>query len=325
MPDFLTKGAAEELLELPQRYTKEDLKKAYTALARVYHPDAAKRQGIDVEEASRIMADANRAYDGLKHQFDEYPDRVISRDEPGITTGFAGVDWREENDSDDPWDFVDEWTTHKSKPKSRPVATKQYIDDPSKHLVRRFLLGPIVIRVLVTAALFLWWWRTFPFLPQNAVVKPYEYWKFSDLAIVVPRAVWPTYLLALELATGHISLMIREVLSGLVSYITGVYVDIRPKSASYGCALYKFLNEQIWAFVLLPLVIIFAVNALDATNIFFRVLFGALTVITGIDLVASLMHAGIAVTVSLDLAEYIERRYLMTRRALLEHCGVWEA
>ena len=238
-------------------------------------------------------------------------------------TGFAGVDWREENYSDDPWDFADEWTSTKAK--AKPKATKQYVDDPSQHLLRRFLLGPIVIRVLLTAGLAYWWWKTFPFLPQNAVVKPYEYWKFSDLAIVVPRAVWPTYLLAMELATGHISLMIREALSGIVSYITRVYVDIRPKSASYGCALYKFLNEQIWAFVLAPLVVIFAVNALDATSIFFRILFGALTVITGIDLVASLMHAGIAVTLSLDLADFVERRYLMIRRALLEHCGVWEA
>ena len=208
MPDFLTKGAAEELLELPQRYTKEDLKKAYTALARIYHPDAAKRQGIDVEEASRIMADANRAYDGLKHQFDEYPDRVISRDEPGITTGFAGVDWNggasgsassgagvygSYDPSADPWDFVDDLGAD-------PIPQKPPLS------VRSVLLGPVVLRVLFIA-LFAWlWWCTFPLLPQNASrFVPAPAWTLLDVARAAAAVIYPTYVLLYEAFSGYVS------------------------------------------------------------------------------------------------------------------------
>jgi hypothetical protein len=314
----MTKEAAEEILELPQRYNKEDLRKAYTDIARRYHPDAAAQHHFDPEIAQERMVAANKAYDFLKLEFKGMENRVVQRGVlAGISHGFADVDWKAGiddplGDDEDPWAFVDDWSTE-APPEKVPLS------------VRSVLLGPVVLR-LVFIGLFAWlWWNTFPLLPQNmARFVPEGGMSLLDVARLVAAMVYPTYALIYELISGYVSGFVREVLNGAVSWICGRYVDLRPHSASYGCALYKLLREQVYALLMLPLVICAFGVCLGQESPVLRAVFGVVGLVLAVDTLAACARGGFVNVWSVALADRVEARYLLLRARMLRRCGQWD-
>jgi len=314
----MTKEAAEEILELPRRYGKEDLRKAYTDIARRYHPDAAALHGIDPNDAQARMVEANKAYDVLKLQFKGMDDRVVERGLlGGIAHGFVNVDWKAGIDDepvgdDDPWAFAEDWSTE-PPPEEVPLS------------VRSVLLGPVVLR-LAFIGLFAWlWWNKFPLLPQNLDrYVPEGAWSLLDVARLVAAMVYPTYLLVYELISGYVSGFVREVINGAVSWVCGHYVDLRPRSSSYGCALYKLLREQVYAVLMLPLVLYVFGYFAAQDSIVLKAVFGAVGLALGIDTLAACAHGGFVNVWSTSLAERVEAHYLLLRARMLKRCGQWD-
>lgn len=74
----ITKKRAEEVLELTSDYTKTDLKRAFARQARYYHPDVAKQNGIDEENATDLMIEVNAAFKCLSALFKDDPKAVIT-------------------------------------------------------------------------------------------------------------------------------------------------------------------------------------------------------------------------------------------------------
>lgn len=316
-PD-MTPEAAEEILGLPQRYTKEELRRAYTDMARKYHPDAARQQHMDPAAAQARMVEANKAYKVLKEEFALMPDRIVQRSASGIAGGFAGVDWRAGtadpfDESADPWDFANDWSTE-APPEKVPLS------------VRSVLLGPVVLRVLFVA-LFAWlWWCNFPLLPHNmGRFMVTGEWTIMDVARLVAACVYPSYLVVYEAVSGYISGFVREVLNGLVSWITRRYVDLRPKSSSYGCSLYKLLREQVYVLLLIPIVLYLAAVCANETVLPIKIAVGVLAVALGIDTLAACTRGGFINVWSSALAERVEDLYLLARARLLKHCNQWGA
>ena len=313
----MTREAAEEILELPRRYTKEELRRAYTDLARKYHPDAAAQSHMDPAAAQARMVAANKAYHLLKQQFVDMPNRVIERGYGGITYGFSGVDWKAGTDDPfdpnaDPWDFAADWAAA-PPPEKVPLS------------VRSVLLGPVVLR-LVFVGLFGWlWWNTFPLLFHNMWrYFPAGDWSLMDAARLVAAFVYPSYLLIYEAASGYISGFVREVLNGMVSWLTKHYVDLRPKSSSYGCALYKIVHEQVYALLLAPMVLYFAALCVDTDFVPLKFVFALLAAALGVDTLAAVARGGFVNVWSSALSERIEAWYLLLRARLLKRCGKWE-
>ena len=326
--DDMTREAAEEILELPRRYTKEDLRRSYTEMARRYHPDAAAKHHFDAAAAQTRMVEANKAYELLKRQFKERPDRVVERvSAAGIAQGFAGVDWNggasgsassgagvygSYDPSADPWDFVDDLGAD-------PVPQKPPLS------VRSVLLGPVVLRVLFIA-LFAWlWWCTFPLLPQNASrFVPAPAWTLLDVARAAAAVIYPTYVLLYEAFSGYVSDFVREVLNGVVSWVMRSYVDLRPRSASYGCALYKLLHEQYYALLMLPGALALAGLCVAETQLPIKIVYGVLAGALSLDTLAAVTRGGFVNVWTTALSERVEARYLLIRASLLRHCGQWD-
>ncbi|MDO4538248.1 MAG: J domain-containing protein [Coriobacteriales bacterium] len=310
MRQEMTKEAAEELLELPHRYTKEDLRQAYTKLARKYHPDAAARHHYDQSAAQAMMVDANKANDVLKQQFANNPERVVERGWGSVSSGYSGVDWRsvDKQDTDDPWSFVEDWSVEAP-------------DEEVPLSVRSILLGPVVLRVLFCALFALLWWNTFPLLPHNLASVP-ETWTLASGARVLAALIYPTYLLIFELLSGQLSCLVREVANGAVSWFTRSYVDLRSKSANQGCALYKILRNQLYALLMVPLVLYLASCAFNEQGML-RIALGILTLALGVDMLAAFVRGGFVNTLTASLAERVEDSYLTARVELLKRCGKW--
>lgn len=353
----MTREAAEEILELPRRYTKEELRRCYTKLARTYHPDAAVRNHHDPAAAQQRMVEANKAYQLLKQQFVHDPDFVAVRDDAyGIgnsaaSGSFAEVDWQEYareanrasraaraaraaarspyadnfgatgpgatsgfgfDDSTNPWGFADEWGAE-SLPQKPPLS------------IRTVLLGPVLLR-LVAIALLAWvWWRNFPLLPHNtARFMPDGEWTVTAIARFTAAFVYPTYLVVYETVSGYLSGLVREVLNGAVSWLVRKYVDLRPKSSSYGCALSKILREQAYALLMIPIVLYLAGMAVAEDSPIPKVMLAILAGIFLVDTLACCTHGGFVDMWSSALAERVEARYLLIRAALLRHCGQWD-
>lgn len=310
----MSQEAAEELLELPRRYTKEDLRLAYTEMARTYHPDAVAQGHLDPEEAERLMVEANQAYAVLKPLFADKPERVVERF-GGISRGYAGVDWRagDVSDGDDAgfWNFAEDWG---AEPAPEPVPLS----------VRSVLLGPVVLRVVFIAGFAWLWWNVFPLLAHNLPrYTPAGDWTLLDVFYLVAGMIYPSYLLAYEALSGYISNFVREILNGAVTWITRTYVDLRPRTASYGCALYKLLREEVYALLMAPIVLWLASMCVGTESIVGRVVFGALAILLGIDTLAACAHGGYINTWTAALAERVEARYLLARASLLKRCGKW--
>lgn len=309
--------AAEEILELPQHYTKEDVRSAYTELARRYHPDAASKHHFDPAAAQELMVEANKANDVLKQLFVEDSNRVVTRGDGGIASGSLGVDWRAgweryEQEADNLGDFADDLD-------AAPPAEKPPLS------VRSVLLGPVVLRV-VLIVLFAWlWWSIFPLLPHNLPrYVPAGVWKPFDIARLVAAMVYPTYLLVYESITGFVSGFVREVLNGIVSWITRKYVDLRPHSASYGCSLYKLVREQVYAVLMAPLVVYAIAACLAQESAPARIVLGIVAVLLAVDTLAACAHGGFVNVWATSLADRIEAQYLLLRARVLKRCGAWE-
>ena len=318
MRQDMTQEAAEDILELPRRYTKADLKHAYTELARTYHPDAVGKGHLDPEEAQRVMVDANKAYAVLKLLFADRPDRVVERMGymgAGIAGGYSAVDWRagahSADPDEDPWSFVEDWGVE-------PALEKVPLS------VRSVLLGPVVLRIVFVCGFALLWWRAFPLLDHNlARYLPEGPWTLHDVFVLVAAMVYPSYLLVYETISGYISNFVREVLNGLVSWVTRRYVDLRPHSSSYGCALYKLLREQVYALLMAPVVLWLASVCVSSSAPLVKAVFLVAAVLLGIDALAACAHGGYVNTWSSALAERVEARYLLLRADLLRRCGKW--
>lgn len=316
----MTKEAAEEILELPRRYTKEDLKRSYTELARRYHPDAASQGHMDPQEAQRLMVEANKANATLKPLFADEPDRVVVRrgmSDVGIMGGYAGVDWRAgahaAASDEDPWAFVDDWASEPA-PEKVPLS------------VRSVLLGPYVLRIVFICGLALLWWRTFPLLGHNlGRYVPAGSWTLHDVFVLVAGMAYPTYFLVYELLSGYLSNFVREVANGVLSWLTRHYVDLRSHSSRYGCALHKLLREQVYAVLMAPVVLWLASMCERADSPVLKAVFFVAAVLLGIDTLAACAHGGYVNTWSSALAERVEARYLLIRASLLRRCGKWGA
>ncbi len=307
MRQDMSKEAAEEILELPPQYTKEDVRKAYTRLARRYHPDAAARHHLDPAAAQARMVEANKANETLRLLFEERPTRVVNR-------GFGNVGERanfyEAYANENIWETSEGWSSESSTEKPRLG-------------VRSVLLGPVVLRVLLTAVFAYVWWLTFPLLAHNRdAYFPQGACTLMDVARLVAAIVYPTYLLLYEGVSGLISGFVREVLNGVVSWITGRYIDLRPHSASYGCALYKLLREQVYALILAPIALFFAGMCLGTDVLPLKIAYGALALLFGLDTLASFVHGGLINVWTSALAERVEATYLLIRRRVLERCGI---
>lgn len=326
----MSKTEAEEVLQLPERYSKADLRRCYAALAREYHPDVARQRGHSPEEAEARMAQINIAYDCLQAFFDGGEGQVVRRglwdsaaEGSGIENGFGDTDWRagadrrssgygwSSVDDDGFWDFA---ADESDAPAQEPVPITP----------RTVLLGPVVLRVALVALFGWWWWNTFALLPQHMGDYPFPGSDIAGWARLVSATVYPTYLLVYEAITGNISGLVRAVLNGAFSWVTRRYYDLRPNSSSYGCELSKMVKNQIWALLLIPLVLWLAALAQGSSGIA-RVVFAVLAVALGIDTLAACVRGGLVNTWTSALSERIENLYLVLRRRLLMRCGQWKA
>lgn len=310
----MSKEAAEEILELPRRYTREDLRRAYTKMARRYHPDAAAKHRMDPASAQRLMIEANKANTVLKRQFVGRSNRVVERGEgfvPSGVVGGASDNFYERYADQDIWESSEGWSSEPSM--ERPPLS-----------VRSVLLGPVVLRVLLTALFAYVWWCNFPLLEHNmGRYFPAGEWVLMDVAWLVIGIVYPTYLVVYEGVSGLISGFVREVLNGLVSWISGRYVDLRPRSSSYGCALYKLLREQVYSLLLAPMALLLIALCLSTPNeqIVPKVVFGLAGGLLAFDTLAAFVHGGLINVWTAALAERVEATYLLIRRRILDRCG----
>lgn len=309
----MTKEAAEDILELPQRYTKANVRRAYTKLARWYHPDAAVRHRVDQEFAQSRMVEVNKAYEVLKQEFSKNPNRIVHRGYGGIARAFSGMDWDADplGSSGDPWDFVEDWN-------AAPIPQKVPLS------VRSVLLGPVVLRVVFIALLCWVWWRNFPLLPHNVSrFVPQGTWTLMDIARLVSAFVYPAYLVLYEAVSGYFSGLVRELLNGVVSWITKKYVDLRPRSSPYGCALSKIVREQVYALLLVPVVLYLAAVCVSEQMVIVKIVFGIMTVVFSVDTLAACTRGGFINIWASSLSDRIESNYLLLRAGLLKRCGQW--
>lgn len=342
MHQDMTKEGAEQILGVPAKYDREALKKAYTNLARTYHPDMAAKRGISPAQAQAKMVQVNKAYQFLRGQFEgSNANRVVVRGTwetaaaaSGIESGFAGVDWRKSygthnygtyanssswnsdvtaND-DHFWDFADEGA--------------QAADQKVPITPRTILLGPVVFRVLFVALFAYVWWRQFPLVNDNmaryAVQLDPNAPDLLGIAHLLAGLIYPTYLLVYEIFAGYLSNLVREVLNAGLSWLVRRYYDLRPKSASYGCTLSKLLKNQLWTLLLVPIVVWLAGQCLAASGPA-QIVLGVLAVALGVDALAAVVHGGFVNVWTGAVAERVEDAYLIVRQHLLERCNQWNS
>ncbi|MGI6755897.1 MAG: DnaJ domain-containing protein [Atopobiaceae bacterium] len=217
---------------------------------------------------------------------------------------------------DDFWSFADE--------------DAQEVEEKVPITPRTILLGPVVLRCAL-CALFAWLvWLHFPLINNNLVNYPISQRAYGpnliDVAHLLAGLIYPVYFFIFEVLSGQISGLVREVLNGMFSWVRKVYYDLRPKTASYGCALYKILSNQLWSVLMVPPVIWLAGKFLetDPANMVERVIWGVLAVALGIDALAAVVHGGVINMWTMAVAERVEARYLMLRKRLLIRCGKWD-
>lgn len=311
----MSKEAAEEVLRLPRQYTKSDLRRAYTKLARRYHPDAAAKYGYDEQTAQRLMVEANKANDTLRPLFGGRPNAVVERGSSIVSTvgtgGRAGSgNFYETYADQDIWETSEGWSSEESMEKP-PLS------------VRSVLLGPVVLRVVLVALFAYLWWCTFPLLDHNrGRFFPAGEWTLLDVAALVAAMVYPTYLVAYEAFSGQISGLLREVLNGVVSWVTRRYVDLRPRSSSYGCALYKLMRNQLYFLLLAPIALYLIAWCLASDSLPLKIAFGVAGGLLAFDTLAAFVHGGLINVWTSALSERVEATYLLIRRRLLGRCGI---
>ena len=294
----MTQAEAEAILDLPERYDRRQLRHSFMALAQQCHPDAAARNGLDPAEAQRKMTQVNKAYALLKEYFEDNREATMHRDLVGGAEGAygVGVHYAPTGEKVGATQVDDSlfWDEH-GNPRSA-VAEEQAnaaVDAaPGTHRLRRFLLGPHFLRVVLCLAFAGVWWLNFPFVNGNEArfnvgptAGPIDYLAW------VSAMVYPTYLLAYEVLSGHVSGALRQIANGVASLVTGVHVDVRT-SCAYTCELMR-------------------VAAL------------ALGVFVAIDSLLACFGSGAFVAMTRALGDAIEKRYVKSRMEMLKRCGQW--
>lgn len=315
MRQEMTREAAEDILELPRRYSSADVRHCYTKIARYWHPDAALRDGRDPAQAQTRMVEANKARATLMRYFKDDPNRLVTRSRGGIESGFSGVDWRAEEDyyEDDPWGFVNDWDRRDA----------DLDEEPS---LRRAVFGPVFLRVVFVFLFVLLWFREFALLPHNVVrLSPRVLWALTDFARIMAHIVYPSYLVLYEALSGNVSLLAREVANDLVTWVSGAYMPLERKGPSPVCALARLLRDQVWALLLAPLSFTFAAYAVESWPSIKAVLLGVAALAIGLDALAAIAHGGFVNVWTSEAAEWVERHYLLMHARMLRRCGLWEA
>lgn len=321
----MTRAQAEEALGLPDRYDKAQLRARFMELARRYHPDSSAANGIPEAEAQRRMVEVNRAYGLLKPLFD-HSDAPVQRDlvgddatvGSGVHVSYTGRHARRTQ--------VDDSLFWDEEGRARDTVAAEEANgaaDAEGHGLRRVLLGPVVPRVVMVALLALVWWRTFP-LGEGGVSLPQEGSGLAGWAAWSARVVYPTYLLAMEALTGHLSGTLRDLVNGAVSLATGAHVEVRRKGA-YRSSLSSLIEDEWFAPLLVPLALWLLAQAQLFPVGVSRYVWLALGAVVGLDALLALLGTGLAVSLSHRLADAVERRYVVARMDMLKRCGQWAA
>lgn len=357
----MSKGKAEEILGLPQRYTKADLRHRYAALTREFHPDVAERNGHSAQEAQVRMADINRAYEYLRDLFAGDPSATLTRSPIGSTVepGFADVDRRadarpagkhmrrepEPSYADDPgrgrqagyvnyndyFDYADyfgrvDYASMSDEEFWDFVRNEEPASAPQEVPVnaQTVLLGGYVLRAVFVLLFALVWWRTSPVLPMNQAAYQFGGSALQSAARLVAGLVYPTYLVAYEVLTGNISALVREAINDAISWATGTYYDLRPKTSSSFCALHKLVSDQLWAVLMAPAVLLVAakVAGMGAWGPA-KVGLCAVAVLLGVDTLAACVRGGLVNLWTSALGERVETAYLNAHARLMRRCGTW--
>ena len=328
----MTQAEAEAILDLPERYDRRQLRHSFMALAQKFHPDAAARNGLDPAEAQRKMTQVNKAYALLKEYFDDNREATMHRDLVGGAEGAygVGVHYAPTGEKVGATQVDDSlfWDEH-GNPRSA-VAEEQAnaaVDAaPGTHRLRRFLLGPHFLRVVLCLAFAGVWWLNFPFVNGNEArfnvgptAGPIDYLAW------VSAMVYPTYLLAYEALSGHVSGALRQIANGVASLVTGVHVDVRT-SGAYTCELTSLVQKQWYGPLLMPLAALIIIRALElpGTDLApMRVAALALGVFVAIDSLLACFGSGAFVSMTRALGDAIEKRYVKSRMEMLKRCGQW--
>jgi hypothetical protein len=269
------------------------------------------------------MVEANKAYDVLKKQFAGRPGRVVQRGESGVTVTVTGSDGSPDaGGSSRRKNFYEQYANENIWENSEGWSSEVSVEKPPLSL-RTILLGPVFLRVVFTA-LFAWiWWQTFPLLGHNSPrYFPAGDWTIMDVARLVAGIVYPTYLVVYEAASGLISGFVREVLNGAFSWLVGRYVDLRPRTSSYGCSLYKLLRNQVYSLLLAPIALYLIALCLTTDRMALKIVFGILGGLLVLDSLAAFVRGGLINVWTSALADRVEAVYLLVRRRMLERCGV---
>lgn len=319
----MTQREAERALELPDRYTKADLRAQFTSLAREYHPDNASRNGMSAKFAQRKMIEINKAYALLKTFFEDDAAAMVQRDYvdgPGVHFDPSGTHAaRTQVDDSLFWDAD-------GNPRSAVAeeAANAAVDVAAgTHRLRRLLLGPVFLRVVVSLALAAVWYGTFPLLPHNfgrfdvSVAA-----SLRQLLDFSTAALYPTYFLVYELLTGNVSDAIRELLNGAATLATNVHVEIRPRG-SYTSCLTNLIQKQWYGPLILPLAAHVALIAADQPAGPERTALFVLAAAVGVEALLGFFGIGLASAAACGLGNLIEKRYVTARMALLKRCGQW--
>ena len=328
----MTQAQAEEVLGLPERYDRRQLRHRFMELAQQYHPDAAARNGLDPAEAQRKMTEVNKAYSLLKAYFEDNREATMHRDLVGGAEGAYGVGVHYSPTGEkvgatqvDDSLFWDE----QGNPRS-DVAEKRANDAvdaaPGTHRLRRFLLGPHFLRVVLCLVFAGVWWLNFPFVNGNAArfnvgptAAPIDYLAW------VSAMIYPTYLLAYEALSGHVSGTIRELANGIASLATGVHVDIRA-SGSYTSELTSLIQKQWYGPLLMPLAALIIIRALELPGADLapeRVALLALGAFVAVDSLLACFGSGVFVALTRAVGDAVEKRYVTMRMDMLKRCGQW--
>lgn len=325
----MTQAQAEKILDLPERYTKADLRKRFMALARRYHPDNAATNGISPEVAQRKMTEVNRAYALLKPLFEEDSAATIQRDLVGGDPGRYGVgvhfDPAGRHARETAVDDSLFWDEH-GNPRSA-VAEKAANDAvdaaPGTHRLRRFLLGPVFLRLVFIALLALLWWHTFPFVNGHDGLRQIEHFHtLRDWLPLLCATIYPTYLLVYEVFAGHISGVVREGLNGIVTIATGVHVEVR-RSGSYTSELTSLIQKQWYGPLILPLGALLASMGLAQPAGWQRYVLLALGALVVLDALLSTFGMGLADSIARRMGNAAEEWYVQARMDMLKRCGQW--
>lgn len=325
----MTQAQAEKILDLPERYTKSDLRKRFMKLAQRYHPDNAATNGISPEVAQRKMTQVNKAYGLLKTLFEDDAAATVQRDLVGGDPGRYGVgvhfDPMGQHARQTAVDDSLFWDEH-GNPRSA-VAEKAANDAvdaaPGTHRLRRFLLGPVFLRLVAIALLALLWWNTFPFANgHDGLAQIARFRTLGDWLPLLCATIYPTYLLAYEVFAGHISGVLREGLNGIVTLATGVHVEVR-RSGSYASELSSLIKKQWYGPLILPLAAWVASLGLAQGAGWPRYVLLALGALMALDALLSTFGMGLADSVARHLGDAAEKWYVQARMDLLKRCGQW--